>query len=95
MTQNESNSGFPVLAYSKCDVASPVSLSLVFKYNERREQATLPLLSSLFIRACEDAQTVILQDDADNIASSEISLGPTSIPLLDERVRALARQGNL
>lgn len=97
MSRISSSNSFPVLAYPECDdlsPVSPVSMSLVFKYNKQRKQATLCLLYSLFIYACEDVQTFILQYDANNIISNKTSLGPVTIPLPQERLDELAPEGN-
>ena len=84
MTRDTRKSGIAVLAYPQSGAASPVSLSLVFKCNESRAQATLCLQSS----------HAILQYDADNILPGTVSLGPAAIPLPQARLDALARDGN-
>ncbi|PSN68127.1 hypothetical protein BS50DRAFT_492624 [Corynespora cassiicola Philippines] len=94
MTKISPNRGFPILAYPKCDTSSPVSLSLIFKHDEALTQATLCLLSPLFIDAHEDRQTFILQYDAENIVPGSISLGPAVIPLPQDRLKVLAREGD-
>ncbi|KAF2631340.1 hypothetical protein BU25DRAFT_320872, partial [Macroventuria anomochaeta] len=86
--------GIPVLAYPTCDTASPVSLSLFFKCNESRAQATLCLQSSLFIHGFDDAQTFILQYDANNLIPGVISLGPANISLPQARLDEIARHGS-
>jgi hypothetical protein len=91
MTQSSLNTGFHVLAYPNGDSTCPIPLSLVFRHNNRRAQATLCLLSSLFIHACEEAQIFILQYDADNMVPGAISLGPATIPLPQERLNVIAR----
>jgi hypothetical protein len=94
MTHDMRKSGIPVLAYPPCDAASPVPLFLVFKFNESRATATLLLRSSLFIDNFDDAQTFILQYDANNLKPGAISLGPATIPLPQERLAGVSREGN-
>lgn len=93
MTQDIRKSGFPALAYHKCDI-TPVSLSLVFLYSELRAQTTLCLQSSMSLEGFDHEQRVILQYDADNIIPGTVSLGPATIPLPQNRLDALARAGN-
>ncbi|KAF2853901.1 hypothetical protein T440DRAFT_293083 [Plenodomus tracheiphilus IPT5] len=94
MTHLVRKSGIPALAYPKCDAASPISLSLLIICNESPAQATVCLQTSLFIRGFDDAQTFILQYDADNFVSGPLSLTPAFIPLPQSRLHELARHGN-
>ena len=92
MAQTVGKRGFSVLAYPSSDAASLVSLSLIFKYHEDRAQATLSLLhSSVFLQGFDDAQTFILQYDADDIIPGTIPLKPAAIALPQTRFAEIAR----
>lgn len=73
-----SKPGFGVFAYVSLQAASPVSLSLKFRYHKSRAQATLCLLqSSSILQGFDGAETfVILQYDAENLVPGTISLRP-------------------
>jgi len=76
--------GIPVLAYSKCDSASPISSSLVIRHNESAAQATL----------CLQCQTFIFQYDADNLVPGSTSLGPATVVLSQAQLNEVARHAN-
>lgn len=93
MTLDIRKSGIPVLAYPDCD-AAPLSLSLMFRFNEVRATASLLLQSSLFVDGHDDKQTFVLQYDADNLKPGKSSLGPATIPLPQHRLNEVSREGN-
>ncbi|KAF1952730.1 hypothetical protein CC80DRAFT_452145, partial [Byssothecium circinans] len=72
--------GFGVLAYYASLQAAPVSLSLKFRYNEQRAQATLCLLqSSTILQGFDGTETfIILQYNAENLVPGAISLTPVA-----------------
>ncbi|KAL1609421.1 hypothetical protein SLS59_000925 [Nothophoma quercina] len=94
MTHDIRKSGIPVLAYLECDAASPVSLSLIFRFNEARATASLLLQSSLFVDGYDDKQAFVLQYDADNLKPGKSALGPATILLPQYRLNEVAREGN-
>lgn len=94
MTHLVRKSGIPVLAYPKHNDTSPVPLSLVIICNEHPPQATICLRSSLFIHGFKDAQTFILQYDADNFVPGPLSLDAALITLPQTQLKKVVRNGN-
>jgi hypothetical protein len=94
MTRNSGKHGVPVMAYPTTSTSSPMSLSLIFKQNERNAQATLSLQTSIFLQGVEDAQPFMLQYDADNIVPGTVSLSPAAIDLPQTRLVQIARSGS-
>lgn len=92
MTNNIRKHGFPVLAYSTLEPASPWLCSLLFKHSDKRKQATISLKSSISIHGFEDEQIFMFQYDADNLVPGTSSLGPATIPLPQTRLDEIARQ---
>ncbi|KAF9700849.1 hypothetical protein EKO04_000003 [Ascochyta lentis] len=93
MTHDIRKSGIPVLAYAPFDV-SPVSFSLIFRFNEGRATASLLLQSTLSIDGHDEKHAFILQVDADNLKPGKNSIGPATIPLPQWRLAQVSRQGN-
>jgi hypothetical protein len=88
---NSKASGFSALAYPSSDPASPVLLSFIFKHSKKRAQVTLCLVQSfIFLKGFDDAQTFVLQYDADKIVPDSTSLGPVTILLPQDRFDAIA-----
>ena len=94
MTHDVRKSGIPVLAYLECDAASPVSLSLILRFNEVRATASILLQSSFFVDGYDDKQVFVLQYDADNLKPGKSALGPATILLPQHRLDEVAREGN-
>ncbi|UPX16755.1 uncharacterized protein EKO05_0007141 [Ascochyta rabiei] len=93
MTHDLRRSGIPVLVYPASH-ASPVSSSLIFRFNEGRATASLLLQSLLFIHGYDAKHVFIMQYDADNLKPGKNSLGPATIPLPQWRLDQVSRQGN-
>jgi hypothetical protein len=91
MTRNSGKHGFPVMAYPTTGTSSPMPLSLMIKYNKSNAQATLSLKSFIFLQGFDDAQTFMLQYDANNFVQGTISLGPATIDLPPARLDQIAR----
>jgi hypothetical protein len=86
--------GIPVLAYPASDDATPWTCSLVVKHSEDPMQTTLTLQSSLHIHGFDDKQTFTLRYDADNLVPGKTSLGLAAIPLPQDRLEPIMRQGS-
>jgi hypothetical protein len=89
MTLSISRHGFPVLAYTKTNAASPVDAALVLRSNKTRTQAT-PCLSA----ALQDSQnppTIVFQYDANNLVPGILSLQPAITGLPQSRLARIIR----
>jgi hypothetical protein len=84
MTSNVGRHGFPVLAYTKTDAASPVDAVLVLRSNKTRMQATLCL--SVALQDSENAPTIVFQYDADNLVTGTLYLQPAVTGLPQSRL---------
>lgn len=94
MTRDIRKSGIPALAYPPSNASSPVLLSLMFRFNESAATASILLQSSLVVAGYNDAQTFVLQYDADNMKPGQISVCPATIPLPQSRLDQVARDGS-